>query len=70
MNTFEKDMFVSDIIKQTRQATVLSQLMHNRLFLIEGIKIAYESEQDLYNRSKYNNLLAWLRMLKEDTNGS
>lgn len=70
MNTFEEDDFVADIIRRQRKDTVLSQLMHNRLFLIEGIKIAYESDQDLYNRSQYNNLLVWLRMLKEDTNGS
>ena len=61
------DSLMNDVIRDTRKDTVLSQLMHNRLFLIEGIKIAYESDQDLYNRVKYGNLLTWLRLLKEET---
>ena len=70
MNTFKEDMFVTDIIKQTRQATVLSQLLHNRVPLIDAVKTAYETEQSLDKRVAYGNLLVWLRMLKEDTNGS
>jgi len=70
MNTFKEDMFVSDIIKQTRQATVLSQLLHNRMPLIDAVKIAYETEQDINKRVAYGNLLVWLRLLKEETNGS
>ena len=62
------DSLMNDVIRDTRKDTVLSQLMHNRLFLIEGIKIAYESDQDLYNRVKYGNLITWLRLLKEETN--
>lgn len=63
-------MFVSDIIRQTRQATVLSQLQHNRVPLIDAVKTAYETEQHLDKRVAYGNLLVWLRMLKEETNGS
>jgi hypothetical protein len=63
-------MFVSDIIKQTRQATVLSQLLHNRVPLIDAVRCAYETEQDLNIRVTYGNLLVWLRLLKEETNGS
>lgn len=70
MNTFKEDMFVSDIIKQTRQATVLSQLLHNRIPLIDAVKTAYETEQQFEKRVAYGNLLVWLRMLKEETNGS
>ena len=70
MNTFKEDMFVSDIIRQTRQATVLSQLLHNRIPLIDAVKTAYETEQQFDKRVAYGNLLVWLRMLKEDTNGS
>lgn len=70
MNTFKEDMFVSDIIKQTRQATVLSQLLHNRMPLIDAVRCAYETEQELEKRVAYGNLLVWLRMLKEETNGS
>ena len=70
MNTFKEDMFVSDIIKQTRQATVLSQLLHNRMPLIDAVKTAYETEQHIDKRVAYGNLLVWLRLLKEETNGS
>ena len=67
MNTFKEDMFVSDIIKQTRQATVLSQLLHNRVPLIDAVKTAYETEQSLDKRVAYGNLLVWLRLLQEET---
>ena len=70
MNTFKEDMFVSDIIRQTRQSTVLSQLLHNRIPMIDAVKTAYETEQHLDKRVAYGNLLVWLRLLKEETNGT
>lgn len=69
MNTFKEDQFITDIIKQTRQSTVLSQLLHNRMSLIEAVKTAYETEQQLDKRVVLGNLLVWLRMLKENTDG-
>ena len=70
MNTFEEDDFVADIIRRQRKDTVLSQLLHNRMPLIDAVRCAYETEQSLDKRVAYGNLLVWLRMLKEDTNGS
>jgi len=70
MNTFKEDGFVADIIRRTRKDTVLSQLLHNRSNLVDAVKTAYEAEQDLNIRVTYGNLLVWLRLLKEETNGS
>lgn len=70
MNTFKEDMFLADIIRQTKQSTVLSQLLHNRSNLVDAVKFAYETEQAIDKRTTYSNLLVWLRLLKEDTNGT
>ena len=70
MNTFNDDRFRNDIVRQNRQATVLSQLMHNRPALLVALKQAYESEQDLIKRVQYGNLMVWLRLLKGETNGA
>lgn len=61
------DSLMNDVIRDTRKDTVLSQLMHYRLPLIDGIKIAYENDQSLDSRVKYGNLITWLRLLKEET---
>lgn len=67
MNTFEEDDFVADIIRRQRKDTVLSQLLHNRVPLIDAVKTAYETEQSLDKRVAYGNLLVWLRLLQEET---
>lgn len=62
------DSLMNDVIRDTRKETVLSQLMHYRPSLLDGIKIAYENDQSLDSRVKYGNLITWLRLLKEETN--